>query len=371
MLNNKIAAFVKSINDFSQTSFITSEVNTKRIIIEDLLELLGWNKNEIQAEYPIKLGSKTVYADYAMLLSGKPVLLLEAKAFNVDLSNDDSAQIISYGRIEGIRWVVLTNGRTVKIFDTKMGKTEKECIVTMIELLKLQSSFSELNFLISKDSILTGKIETEAKRMIVERKARDSLAQRKDEIAQEFKRSLLKIMGIGTEGKVDIISKKLSEIAVQLFEKEPELSGPLIMKNKVQLMTRDELATKSDGKVILCPSRIEGVEFLKKYNAWGYIKTNKQVPYFALYVGKPESSIQYFGEVDSITEPIQSKDDIKSIEDKDKERFQAGEQVIYLKPGTLVKFKDPIPLKNRREAPRGIRYTMLGKLIKADYTDEL
>jgi len=46
---------------------------------------------------------------------------------------------------------------------------------------------------------------------------------------------------------------------------------------------------------------ISGVEFLKKYNAWGFVTINKRVPYFALYVGKPESSVLYFGEVESIT----------------------------------------------------------------------
>lgn len=369
--SNKINDLIKDIKIFSQTDYIDSEENTKKRIIEPLIEMLGWNfKEDIQLEYQIHIGRSLNYVDYAMSIKGKPVLFLEAKALSVNLSNDESTQIISYGRVEAVRWVALTNGKLVKIFDTTGGRTEKECIIAVIELLNLPSHSYELG-LISKNSILTGEIENAAKRLLLTKKAIDSLIQRKDEIAQEFRISLLKATGIEIKDKVDTISKRLVEIAVQSLDKDTELFYQQKMDNDVKLMTREELTTKSDGEVILCLSRIEGIDFLKRYNAWGFINMNKQVPYFALYVGKPESSIKYFGEVNSITERIQSKEDIKSIDDDDKETFQAGKRLIYLKPGSLVKFKDPIPLKTRTEAPRGIRYTTLSKLIKANCIEEL
>jgi hypothetical protein len=98
---------------------------------------------------------------------------------------------------------------------------------------------------------------------------------------------------------------------------------------------------------------------------------NRQVPYFALYVGNPESSVLYFGEVESITKPIASKEDIQKIEEKDIENFPSGKRAIHLKPGTLVKLTDPIPLKNKRIAPRGLRYTTLEKLMNSSYVEEL
>jgi len=55
----------------------------------------------------------------------------------------------------------------------------------------------------------------------------------------------------------------------------------------------------------------------------------------------------------------------------DVEMFETGKRVIHLKPGTLVRFKDPIPLKNRRTAPRGLRYTTLKRLIQAKNISEL
>jgi len=369
---DKMVKLVENIKIFSQSDFVGSEANTKKKIIEPLLELLGWDllSNEVQLEYPIHVGTSSVHVDYAISLEGKPVILVEAKAFDAALSTEYASQIISYGRVEGIRWAVLTNGKSVKIFDTEAGRNEKECLVAEINLQNLPRNSIELN-LISRESILTGEIESAAIRLAATRKAVNSLMQRKDEIAQEFKKTLLKITGPEIEDRIEGISRKLAELAARSFEKESEPLPEQTAVKLIQIVARSELAVKPAGEVVLCPSKLEGVEFLKKYNAWGFVTMSRQVPYFALYVGNPESSVLYFGEVESITKPIASKDDIQKIEEKDIESFPSGKRAIHLKPGTLVKLADPLPLKNKRIAPRGIRYTTLEKLINANYAEEL
>jgi len=97
----------------------------------------------------------------------------------------------------------------------------------------------------------------------------------------------------------------------------------------------------------------------------------RQIPYFALYVGRPESSVLYFGEIESITQPLKSKEDLVRIQMQDTDTFETGKRVIHLKLGTLMKFRDPIPLKSRKSAPRGLRYTTLEKLTKANSIGEL
>jgi len=145
-----------------------------------------------------------------------------------------------------------------------------------------------------------------------------------------------------------------------------------VFEKDVPLIARKELAVKIPGPVVICPSKIEGVEFLKKYNAWGFISmTEKRIPYFALYVGRPESSVLYFGEIESITQPLRSREELIKIQEKDTELFEPGKRVIHLKPGTLVRFKDPIPLKGKKSAPRGLRYTTLEKLVQANHIDDL
>ena len=167
------------------------------------------------------------------------------------------------------------------------------------------------------------------------------------------------------------ISRQLVDQATQLFEKQTQPSSDQHTKREAQSIARKDLSSKPHGEVVVCPSRIEGVEFLKKYNAWGFVEINRKVPYFALYVGRPESSVLYFGEVESITQPIKSKEDLGRIEEKDIEAFPTGKRVIHLKPGTLMKLTDPIPLDSKRIAPRGPRYTTLEKLANAHDISDL
>ena len=368
-LNN----IVMAIENFSKTDMTGSEANTKNKIIEPLLEILGWDirSNEVMLEYPIKIGSTTKYVDYALMLESKPVILVEAKTFDATLLQDDSSQIISYGRVEDVQWVVLTNGRNLKIFDTKAGKTENECIVIEIDLQKLPMQASDLK-LISRESILTGEIEEAAKRLAATRNAIHNLEQKQQEIVEEFSRILLKITGTEIENRVENVSKQLAEQAIQLFRKQVETVPAPTGEEKVRLITRTELTIKPPGQVVICPSRADGVEFLRKYNAWGFVAmTEKRIPYFALYVGKPESSVLYFGEVESITQPLKSKADLVKIQEEDTETFEVGKRVIHLKPGTLAKFQDPIRLKSRKSAPRGLRYSTLEKLVQANHIGDL
>jgi predicted type IV restriction endonuclease len=364
---------VRAIDGFSKTDLTGSEANTKNKIIEPLLETLGWNirGNEVMLEYPIKIGSTTKFVDYALLIEGKPVILVEAKAFDTVLLPDDSSQVISYGRVEDIQWVVLTNGRDLKIFDTKAGKAENECLVTSIDLRKLPLQANDLK-LISRESILTGEIEEAAKRLTATKIAVRKLEQNQQEIAEEFKEILLKTTGKDIENRIETISKQLAEQAIQLLLKQVETPHETAAANEIRVISRKELVAKPPGEVVLCPSRLEGVEFLKKYNAWGFVAmADKRIPYFALYVGRPESSVLYFGEIDSITQPLKSKEDVGKIQEKDVGTFEVGKRVIHLKQGTLTKFKDPILLKSRRSAPRGLRYTTLENLVQANSIDEL
>lgn len=356
------------IDDFSKTGWTSSEPNTKRKIIEPLLKILGWDASggEVRLEYPIVMASGTSEVDYALMLENKPVVFVEAKAFDTVLTAKHARQAISYGKVEDVQWVVLTNGKTLKVFDTKQGKTEKDCLVVEVDLTKLPVREEDLN-LISRGSILSGDIEDAVKRLAATKRAIRNLKQKRGQIAEEFRKTLLKIAGKEVKGRIESLANQLATQAIQTFEKQSEAVTEETFEKRVQLVARKQLATKPSGKVVVCPSKTGGVEFLKKYNAWGFVKMREEdIPYFALYVGRPESSILYFGEIDSITKPLKSKEDIVKIQETDIETFEPGTRVIHLKPGTLVKFVDPIPLKNKRFVPKGRLYTTLRKLTQAD-----
>ena len=117
---------------------------------------------------------------------------------------------------------------------------------------------------------------------------------------------------------------------------------------------------------------IKDVDFLKKYNAWGFIRTSRNPKYIALYVGKPESSLLYFGEIEKITEPINSLEEISDkIDNQDFDTFAKGKQVVWLNPNSLRNFIDPAPLVNYKIGLRGIKYSSVEKIIKAKKITDL
>ena len=370
----KVNDFVRSTKKFAQTDMMSSEANTKKKIVEPLLELLGWDmrSNEVRLEYPVRIGTKPNYVDYALILERKPVVLVEAKAFDVILTSDHSRQIISYGRVEDVQWVVLTNGKILSIFNTTLGVSEEECFVTKINLETLPKRMKHLN-LISRESVLTGEIEQASERLKATRRAIRNIQQKEEELADVFNEVLLRFTGPGVEDRVKSVAIQLSKQATQFFERGVEEREHRRAIGEVLRKKREELSEKELGEVLLCPSLPEGVAFLKKYNAWGFVRISKgRAPrYLALYVGKPESSVLYFGDIESITQPLQSRQDLHQIQEKDLETFETGKRVIHLKPRSLVRFKDPIPLRDRRSAPRGLRYTTLKRLIQADHVGDL
>lgn len=370
--SEKQAKIISAIDNFSKTDMTSSEANTKKKIIEPLLDILDWDtrSNEVRLEYPIKIGARTSYVDYALTLENKPVIFVEAKPFSSELSTDDSEQVISYGRIEDVKWAVLTNGRQLKLFDTEQGKKENESLVTEIDLRELPNKDKYLN-LLRRESILTGQIEEAAKRLAATRNAINRLKKNKGAIAEKFKKNLLEITGSEVENRVESISNQLADRAIRLFEKSAKPSR-VQETDKITSAMREELAEKREGKAVLCISKVEGIEFLKKYNAWGFVRMAREdVSYFALYVGRPKSSVMFFGEIDSITQPLESKEDLVKIQEKDAKTFETGKRVIHLKPGTLTELKNPIPLKNKLAAPRRLRYTTLKKLVQAEKVSDL
>ncbi|MDL0132285.1 type I restriction enzyme HsdR N-terminal domain-containing protein [Halobacterium salinarum] len=94
------------------------EENTKRKIIEPLIELLGWDilSSDVELEYSVQMGSGTKKVDYALKREGTPVVFVEAKGCDTPLDQSHENQLKSYMRQVGVDWGLLTNGRKFEIF---------------------------------------------------------------------------------------------------------------------------------------------------------------------------------------------------------------------------------------------------------------
>lgn len=98
---------------------IGTEEATKTAIIMPLFQILGYdvfNPNEFYPEFTADVGiKKGEKVDYAILLDGNPVILIECKSVTEQLTNHDS-QLFRYFGTTTAKFSILTNGIDYKFF---------------------------------------------------------------------------------------------------------------------------------------------------------------------------------------------------------------------------------------------------------------
>jgi len=257
--------YSKQIEEFSKTNLVSSEMNTRRKLIDPLIELLDWNinTNEVILEYPIKIGSKTINVDFALSTEGKPVVFIEAKAFNVGLSEDFSDQIISYCRVEGVRWAGLTNGKSLMIFDTKRGRRIQDTQICEINLTEPTYYLNELSIL-HKNSISSGESDSIVDNIINRKQAVRKIREGKDELILGYSQTLTKLIGNQNIDQIQSVSNQLASKTIELFDKEPrvliikppeEKPGKIGKRHEIQKKFWIALINSSKGKTSLFSKR--------------------------------------------------------------------------------------------------------------------
>ena len=371
----------------SQESDINEE-ETKTKLIIPLLKMLGWDENkDIKHEYGTEQDKSQSRVDLALFnrkVSQEPLLLVEVKSFKTKNLSDYSGDAIKYGKERKVRWVALSNGKTVMLFDTIAE--EKESFIAEINLdTYFSTNFSKLYRLISKDAISTDKINKEIKEIKEWQKAKQNAEEILKQTEDEFMKRLDDLVIKNTNIKQDeleiesfenMLNSRFESIRNDVYNiiEKDDYEG--VSKDKLKAKYRDELSKRAEN-VIVCPSRRDSVDFLKKYNVWGYIEVSEEkvneIKYFALYVTDPYKEILYFGEVYGISNKLETKDDdiIKFIDDSDKNTFAPGKRLICLKPGTIVRFKDPISGEKSEIRMQNCKYTSLNRLLNAESLNDL
>ncbi len=106
------------------------ESATRLMINYFLSEVLGYTEiDEIKTEYNIK----GVYADYVVQTLRRKQFVVEVKAMGIDLNDHHLRQSVGYAANEGIDWIVLTNGRTLRFYRVLFEKPIRYELVATIE----------------------------------------------------------------------------------------------------------------------------------------------------------------------------------------------------------------------------------------------
>ena len=131
------------------------EADTKAALINPVLGALGWhvgNLDEVSMEFKHATSHNPV--DYALLISGNPTVLVEAKALGQSLAGGKWAdQIMGYAGTSGVKWVVLTNGDEYRIFNALVEVPFSQKLFREVRLTDPNSPVESTLALLSKERI--------------------------------------------------------------------------------------------------------------------------------------------------------------------------------------------------------------------------
>ena len=93
---------------------VKTEEGTKNALIMPFIQYLGYNlfdPTEVCPEYVADVGTKKgEKVDYAIMREGEPIILIECKAADVDLSTEHKSQLYRYFSTTSAKIGILTNG---------------------------------------------------------------------------------------------------------------------------------------------------------------------------------------------------------------------------------------------------------------------
>ncbi len=113
----KLVEVLRSRIDEHGGALKQSEMLTRYTLIDPLLRELGWNTDDpalVIPEYRSGAGS----ADYALLVDGKPMMMVEAKRLDTPLRDAVLSQGINYCLMEGTKHFTVTDGRRWEVYET-------------------------------------------------------------------------------------------------------------------------------------------------------------------------------------------------------------------------------------------------------------
>lgn len=391
MQTDKIVEYVERSQSLIEASPQMDEQNTRRKLIEPLVELLGWDmlSSEVELEYSVQMGVGTKKVDYALMLEGTPVVFIEAKGVDTSISDSHRSQLKSYMRQTGVDWGLLTNGIQLELVKRKKDRDRPDEVT--LGAFSLQELPDNVHFLqaLSKESIETGEAERIAENIEATQLAATQLRENKEPIAnqitqvvtEEIGESVSQTVEDGAKEFVDVLASTLqqqSKDGIQFdWKQQPGTRKgstsnwtPGEGKNAIAgTISRAELTGDDNTQIAIFPTRESGIRFLKENNAWGFVRVGEDPDYAAFYVAGGPQEIRYIAAVKEIVraEDVTLASDLDAYTGEEAE-YEPNDQVVVFEPGTLYELEDPIPYE--RKAPQSRVYTDLEKFKTASTTND-
>jgi len=129
----------------SQQAFLTTEEATKNALVMPVLAALGYNvfdPTEVVPEFTCDVGTKKgEKVDYAIIINGKPLILIECKQAGMKLAINQASQLFRYFAASDAKFGVLTNGVEYQFYtDIEAPNKMDEKPFFEMSLLQLEDS---------------------------------------------------------------------------------------------------------------------------------------------------------------------------------------------------------------------------------------
>ena len=221
-LSDDLAAYSERSSSLIENSPQMDEQNTKRKIIEPLLEILGWDmlSSDVELEYSVKMGTGTKKVDHALKIADTPVIFVEAKGCDTPLDGHEG-QLTSYMRQVGVDWGILANGKRFKLYRRdQTSKRPNEILLADFSVEEVTANEHSLRA-ISHESIRSDDSQRIAETLEAVQRAIDSLRDNKGSLTEEVTEVVTDVAGDSVsqtvekeaQGFVDNLATTLEEQA--------------------------------------------------------------------------------------------------------------------------------------------------------------
>ena len=248
---------------------IKSERRFSQVVVVKLLEAMGYdltNEDEVGIEVPMQVGHETKYADYKVSNEGS-CFILDAKSPVVEIEGDTHAydQVHAYYRVLHCKYGALYNGKKLILF--------KEDSNRPVFIWRYEQDHEDLSVFeaLCKESF-PGALEEFLSSVERLRKLRQFV----DDKRQELQDSLIdKISADSGINDKEFVSEHV-EVSVEYTSNLTEDDNDV---NDVVQSGSDSVLLKS----FRYAGPDTGLEFVRKYKAWGFIRVRGKPDYLALY----------------------------------------------------------------------------------------
>lgn len=325
-------------------------------IMKKLLASMNWSIDDIRPQASVQSINGKVRPDF-LIGDGENKFIIELKSPSVPLADERArGQLRAYLLLQNIPYGVLYNGHELLLM--KKGIDEP-----VFEWNCLEDKEDISIFLNLSKELYPNNIE----KFISERQDRVKLKAVLSENAEKIKNSVTQMIASDFGMPLETVKPNI-RIDIGVISSGVETGQ---FSASVPKISRRELTSKRDGLVIISPSDATGPAWLKKYNAWRYVKISRDPIYFALYVSWPVSKVLYFGEIEKIID-VKNPDITKKYGQPPADHEEYGKKAIILKPGTIRELSDPIEIsRGRGSGMMGSRYSSLINFVNAKTIEDL